>query len=120
MNASSSNQGYNYNPEHIFLMAKALNNQSFQNDAVKTVVKPEIPEPVKEKIIPVSQPKKKGKYFPLPAESWRLAREKFPDLPETLASQAYIRDESKFIKIKSGYVELTESGVAKILASISK
>jgi hypothetical protein len=64
--------------------------------------------------------KQRGRYYPLTSTLWKNVRDLFPDLPESLLSSEYIKDNDKYIKIKNNYIKIDDMGVAKILNSINK
>lgn len=119
-NYNSNN--YNYNPEHMLLLSKALNQprQDILPVNNQVIPKVEAPQQQQQQQQQVQKKERKGKYFPLPSDLWRGLREKYPDLPEDAADKAYIRDDIKYIKLKTGYVELTDSGVARVVAYLKK
>ena len=58
----------------------------------------------------------RGKYYKLTNNVWQNVLVQYPDLPASLGESAYIKDNEKFVKLKSGYVKIDESGVAKIMS----
>lgn len=68
-----------------------------------------VPEPAK------VEGKKRGKYILITPNLWSELRLEFPDLPESLNSKAYIKDNEYFIKLKSNFIKVDASGVARIV-----
>lgn len=117
-----NSNSYNYPPEHILMLSKALNQNNLNNLNPNTTQnhQPTILNTPKEIIIESREDKKqsvkKGKYYPLPSDLWNKLKESFPDLPDDLKGSAYIRDNTKYIKLKNSYIEVNETGIAKILS----
>lgn len=109
----SSNQ---FTPEHMLLLSKAFSNQ--KNEVSQPTPVTPIYQHHNINVNETKKPKErgKGKYFPLPNNLWKLLVAKYPDLPDELAGRAFIKNDVKYIKVKNGYIEVNDSGVAKVLS----
>ena len=96
------------NSDHMLMMMKLLEAKTANPVSVQHETRDD------SKMV-VEQPKKKGKYQPLTSNLWAGLLQSYPDLPTDLADKAYIRDNEYFIKLKSNFIKVDQTGVARIV-----